>query len=45
MSNITQMTLVQLDEMKITRNDAHSPNMSTIGVEKDSLIIFGLKYK
>ena len=43
MPNTAQVTLVQLDEMKITRNDAHSPNMSTIGVEEDNSNIFRLK--
>ena len=44
MPNIAQMTLVQLDETKITRNDAPSPTMSITGVEEDSSIIFRLKW-
>ena len=42
MPNISQMKLVPIDEIKGTRNDAHSPNMSSIGVEEDSQNIFGL---
>ena len=43
MPNIAQIDLVQWNEIKAMENDAHSPNMSIIGVEEDSLIIFGLK--
>ena len=43
MPNIAQMDLVQWNEMKGKINDAHSPNMSIIEVEEDSLINFRLK--
>ena len=43
MRNIAQMDFVQWNEMKGKINDAHSPNMSIIGVGEDSLIIFRLK--
>ena len=43
MPNIAQMDLVQCNEIKEMDNDAHSPKMSIIGVEEDSLIIFGWK--
>ena len=43
MPNIAQMNLVQWNEMKGKINYAHSPNMSIIGVEEDSVLIFRLK--
>ena len=43
MPTIAQMNLVQIDEMKITRNDEQSPNMSIRGVEEDILIIFWIE--
>ena len=43
MPNIAQMDLVQWNEMKEMKNDAHSPNMSIIGAGENSLIIFRLK--
>ena len=43
MPNIAQMDLVQWNEMNGKINYAHSPNMSIIKVEEDSLINFRLK--
>ena len=42
MSNISHLAWVQWKEMKGTRNFAHSPNMSIIGVEEGGLPVFGL---
>ena len=43
MPNISQMDLVQCNEIKEMENDAHSQNMSIIGAGEDSLINSRLK--